>query len=104
MGSSYISTAHSPLPRRAIVSQLRLGYIGILLILIVIEFNLCTFSEAPQVQAISNYTAQMPDELSLDVGDVVSVYRKMPDGIHSTIYYNYLFSQMIETRSIHIRI
>ncbi|KAI6653195.1 RhoGEF domain protein [Oopsacas minuta] len=36
--------------------------------------------EYPQFQAISNYTAQLPDELSLDIGDVVSIRRKMPDG------------------------
>eukprot|EP00800_Vazella_pourtalesii_P000125 TRINITY_DN1013_c0_g1_i1.p1 TRINITY_DN1013_c0_g1~~TRINITY_DN1013_c0_g1_i1.p1 ORF type:complete len:905 (-),score=168.76 TRINITY_DN1013_c0_g1_i1:99-2813(-) len=36
--------------------------------------------ESPQFQVISNYTAQLPDELSLDIGDVVSIRRKMPDG------------------------
>ena len=46
--------------------------------------------ESPQFQVISNYTAQLPDELSLDIGDVVSIRRKMPDGKIETHYSLYL--------------
>ena len=37
-------------------------------------------SDCPQVQAIYDYKAAQPDELSLERGDVVKVYRKMADG------------------------
>jgi neuronal guanine nucleotide exchange factor len=36
--------------------------------------------DCPQVQAIYDYKAAQPDELSLERGDVVKVYRKMGDG------------------------
>ena len=36
--------------------------------------------DCPQVQAVFDYHAQQPDELSLVRGDVVKVYRKMADG------------------------
>ena len=36
--------------------------------------------DCPQVQAVYDYQAQQPDELSLMRGDVVKVYRKMADG------------------------
>jgi len=36
--------------------------------------------DCPQVQAIHPYTATQPDELSLEVADVVNVLRKMADG------------------------
>ena len=36
--------------------------------------------DCPQVQAIYDYKAAQPDELSLERGDVVKVYRKMADG------------------------
>ncbi|XP_065353721.1 ephexin-1-like isoform X1 [Cloeon dipterum] len=36
--------------------------------------------DCPQVQAIHAYVAQQPDELSLEVADVVNVLRKLPDG------------------------
>lgn len=36
--------------------------------------------DCPQVQAVYDYNAQQPDELSLMRGDVVKVYRKMADG------------------------
>ena len=36
--------------------------------------------DCPQVQAAFDYVAQQPDELSLERGDVVKVFRKMPDG------------------------
>lgn len=36
--------------------------------------------DCPQVQAVYDYHAQQPDELDLERGDVVKVYRKMADG------------------------
>lgn len=41
---------------------------------------LVTPVDCPQVQAAFDYVAQQPDELSLERGDVVKVFRKMPDG------------------------
>ena len=38
------------------------------------------FLDCPQVQAVFDYRAQQPDELDLQRGDVVKVYRKMADG------------------------
>jgi len=32
------------------------------------------------VNALHNYTAQQPDELSLYEGDVINVLKKLPDG------------------------
>ncbi|MCG8626502.1 MAG: SH3 domain-containing protein [Proteobacteria bacterium] len=37
-------------------------------------------TDCPQVQAVFDYKAQQPDELDLQRGDVVKVYRKMADG------------------------
>ena len=36
--------------------------------------------DCPQVQAVHPYTAQQPDEITLHVGDVMKVLRKVPDG------------------------
>lgn len=36
--------------------------------------------DCPQVRSEHPYVAQQPDELSLDVGDVVNVLRKTKDG------------------------
>ncbi|KAF0291101.1 Rho guanine nucleotide exchange factor 26 [Amphibalanus amphitrite] len=36
--------------------------------------------DCPQVQAVHPYTAQQPDELTLQIGDVMKVHRKVPDG------------------------
>jgi neuronal guanine nucleotide exchange factor len=36
--------------------------------------------DCPQVMAIHPYVAYQPDELSLEVGDVVNVLRKINDG------------------------
>lgn len=36
--------------------------------------------DCPQVNALHNYTAQQPDELSLYEGDVINVLKKLPDG------------------------
>jgi len=36
--------------------------------------------DCPQVMALHPYVACQPDELSLEVGDVVNVLRKMSDG------------------------
>lgn len=38
--------------------------------------------DCPQVRSEHRYVAQQPDELSLDVGDVVNVLRKTKDGEH----------------------
>ena len=43
----------------------------------------CVCADCPQVQAIYDYKAAQPDELSLERGDVVKVYRKMGDGKYS---------------------
>ena len=50
-----------------------------------------TSTDCPQVQAVFDYKAQQPDELDLQRGDVVKVYRKMADGeeilkVHSSCY------------------
>ena len=37
-------------------------------------------ADCPQVQAVYDYQAKQPDELGLERGDVVKVYRKMADG------------------------
>ena len=37
-------------------------------------------ADCPQVQAIYDYEAKQPDELDLQRGDVVKVFRKMADG------------------------
>lgn len=42
--------------------------------------ELNSFTDCPQVNALHNYTAQQPDELSLYEGDVINVLRKLPDG------------------------
>ena len=36
--------------------------------------------DCPQVQAIHSYVSTQPDELSLEIADVVNVLRKMADG------------------------
>ncbi|XP_067946301.1 uncharacterized protein [Watersipora subatra] len=36
--------------------------------------------DCPQVQVTHDYSAQQPDELNLQIGDVVNVLRKTPDG------------------------
>ncbi|KAJ9590440.1 hypothetical protein L9F63_016527, partial [Diploptera punctata] len=36
--------------------------------------------DCPQVRAVHSYSSHQPDELSLDVGDVVNVLRKITDG------------------------
>ena len=36
--------------------------------------------DCPQIQVAFDYVPQQPDELSLERGDVVKVFRKMPDG------------------------
>jgi len=36
--------------------------------------------DCPQVRVVSEYHAIQEDELDLDVGDVINVLRKMPDG------------------------
>jgi neuronal guanine nucleotide exchange factor len=36
--------------------------------------------DCPQVQATYNYCPQQADDLGLVVGDIVKVFRKMPDG------------------------
>jgi len=52
-----------------------------------------TLTDCPQVQAAFDYDAQQPDELSLERGDVVKVFRKMPDGkytaepLHNTLHH-----------------
>ena len=46
-------------------------------------------ADCPQVQAIYDYEAKQPDELDLQRGDVVKVFRKMADGkqnSHSTVH------------------
>lgn len=46
-------------------------------------FTVCQlnfFLDCPQVNALHNYTAQQPDELSLYEGDVINVLKKLPDG------------------------
>lgn len=45
-----------------------------------LNINSHTLTDCPQVQAAFDYDAQQPDELSLERGDVVKVFRKMPDG------------------------
>ena len=47
---------------------------------------LLPLSDCPQVQAVFDYQAQQPDELSLERGDVVKVYRKMADGMSLAAY------------------
>ena len=42
--------------------------------------NVCLLADCPQVQAIHQYTAEQPDELSLEESDVINVHRKMTDG------------------------
>ncbi len=39
--------------------------------------------DCPQVQAVYDYEAQQPDELDLQCGEVIKVYRKMADGMDS---------------------
>jgi len=41
------------------------------------------------VNALHNYTAQQPDELSLYEGDVINVLKKLPDGklAHIVVYF-----------------
>ncbi|XP_077998278.1 uncharacterized protein LOC144451340 [Glandiceps talaboti] len=36
--------------------------------------------DCPQVQCVDAYTAEQPDELSLEESDIINVYRKLPDG------------------------
>ena len=36
--------------------------------------------DSPQVRALHTYTARQPDELSLEVADVVNVFKKTADG------------------------
>lgn len=45
-----------------------------------IHFIFVLFTDCPQVQAAFDYVAQQPDELNLERGDVIKVFRKMPDG------------------------
>ena len=37
-------------------------------------------SDHPQFQVVFDYNPQQPDELSLVVGDVIRVFKKMADG------------------------
>lgn len=43
-------------------------------------FNFCFFPDVIQVEVIRTYTAKQPDELSLQVADVVLVYQHV-DGM-----------------------
>ena len=45
-----------------------------------LSLSLSLSLDCPQVQAVFDYKAQQPDELDLQRGDVVKVYRKMADG------------------------
>jgi len=40
-------------------------------------------SDCPQVQCITPYVAQEPDELTLDESDVVNVFKKLDDGMYT---------------------
>jgi hypothetical protein len=48
--------------------------------IISLSSSLPSSPDCPQVQAVFDYKAQQPDELDLQRGDVVKVYRKMADG------------------------
>ncbi len=48
--------------------------------LTICEPPLSPHADCPQVQAIFDYRGTQPDELDLQRGDVVKVYRKMADG------------------------
>ena len=52
--------------------------------------------DCPQVQAIYDYTAEQPDELSLMRGDIVKVYRKMADGKIFKLYNSSHYGMRVE--------
>lgn len=57
------------------------------------DYLLCQlnfFVDCPQVNALHNYTAQQPDELSLYEGDVINVLKKLPDGKLAYIFVDFL--------------
>ena len=61
-----------------------------------LPLSLCVYTDCPQVQAIYDYKAAQPDELSLERGDVVKVYRKMADGeqtvpFHVVVVYAHMY-------------
>lgn len=43
------------------------------------------------MNALHNYTAQQPDELSLYEGDVINVLKKLPDGKHAHILVHFIY-------------
>lgn len=50
---------------------------------------LCVFADVTQVEVIRTYTAKQPDELSLQVADVVLVSQEVDDGTfrsHSLVF------------------
>ena len=48
-------------------------------------------ADCPQVQAIFDYHVTQPDELDLQRGDVVKVYRKMADGKFMKFVFQFLY-------------
>lgn len=57
-------------------------------------FTVCELDyvvDCPQVNALHNYTAQQPDELSLYEGDVINVLKKLPDGKLAHILVNFIY-------------
>lgn len=60
----------------------------VLWLLTVCELNYIV--DCPQVNALHNYTAQQPDELSLYEGDVINVLKKLPDGKLMHILLNFI--------------
>lgn len=47
--------------------------------------------DCPQVLANHTYTASQPDELSLQLGDVVNVLRKMADGLYWFLLFYFFY-------------
>lgn len=45
------------------------------------NFNCFIISDSPQVQCIQSYTSQEPDELSIEMADVLNLLERTDDGI-----------------------
>lgn len=47
------------------------------------DFNSVMYSDSPQVQCIQSYSSQEPDELSIEMADVLNLLERTDDGVYN---------------------
>lgn len=50
---------------------------------VVMDFNSVMYSDSPQVQCIQSYSSQEPDELSIEMADVLNLLERTDDGLYN---------------------